>query len=120
MTDKLRSYVVAYRESIPDTIHSAQQYEDNWAEQSRKATRVRELGILSLNQLGRRGDFWEFMLRSHIYPIWEGTWLELNITVVSGSLRSVSGVGWLPELERASLVSFKAGSFLLVCRLFCN
>ena len=41
VTDKLRSYGVAHRELMPDTIHSNQQYENNRAEQSHEATRVR-------------------------------------------------------------------------------
>ena len=44
-TDKLRCYGVAHRELIPDTIHSTQQYENNRAEQSHEATRVRERGM---------------------------------------------------------------------------
>ena len=42
VTDKLRSYGVAHRELIPDTIHSTKQYENNRAEQSHEETRVRE------------------------------------------------------------------------------
>lgn len=42
VTDKLRSYGVAHRELIPEVIHSTQQYENNRAEQSHEATRVRE------------------------------------------------------------------------------
>ena len=42
VTDKLRSYAVAHRELIPDTIHSTKQYENNRAEQSHEATRVRK------------------------------------------------------------------------------
>lgn len=42
VTDKLRSYGVAHRELIPETIHSTKQYENNRAEQSHEATRVRE------------------------------------------------------------------------------
>jgi putative transposase len=45
VTDQLRSYGVAHRELIPDTIHSTEQYENNRAEQSHEATRVRELGM---------------------------------------------------------------------------
>ena len=45
VTDKLRSYGVAHRELIPETIHSTKQYENNRAEQSREATRVRERGM---------------------------------------------------------------------------
>jgi len=42
VTDKLRSYGVAHRELIPDTIHSTKQYENNRAERSHESTRVRE------------------------------------------------------------------------------
>ena len=45
VTDKLRSYDVAHRELLPGTIHSTQQYENNRAEQSHEATRVRERGM---------------------------------------------------------------------------
>ena len=45
VTDKLRSYGVAHRELIPDMIHSTKQYENNRAEQSHEATRVRERGM---------------------------------------------------------------------------
>ena len=42
VTDKLRSYGVAHRELIPDTIHDTSQYANNWAELSHQPTRVRE------------------------------------------------------------------------------
>ena len=42
VTDKLRSYAVAHRELIPETIHSTEQYENNRAEQSHEPTKVRE------------------------------------------------------------------------------
>ena len=45
VTDKLRSYGVAHRELIPESIHSTKQYENNRAEQSHEATRVRERGM---------------------------------------------------------------------------
>ena len=45
VTDKLRSYGVAHLELIPETIHSTEQYENNRAEQSHEATRVRERGM---------------------------------------------------------------------------
>jgi putative transposase len=45
VTDKLRSYGAAHRDLIPETIHSTQQYENNRAEQSHEATRVRERGM---------------------------------------------------------------------------
>ncbi len=45
VTDKLRSYPVAHREVIPEAIHSTERYENNRAEQSHEATRVRERGM---------------------------------------------------------------------------
>jgi putative transposase len=45
VTDKLRSYGVAHRELIPETIHSTKQYENNRVEQSHEVTRVREQGM---------------------------------------------------------------------------
>ena len=45
ITDKLRSYGVAHRELIPDTIHDTSRYENNRAELSHKPTRVRERGM---------------------------------------------------------------------------
>jgi len=45
VTDKLRSYPVAHREVIPESIHSTQQYENNRAEQSHESTRIRERGM---------------------------------------------------------------------------
>ena len=45
VTDKLRSYGVVHREFIHETTRSAQQCENNRAEQSHQATRVRERGM---------------------------------------------------------------------------
>jgi len=45
VTDKLRSYGVAHRELIPDTIHDTTQYANNLAEVSHQPTRVRERGM---------------------------------------------------------------------------
>ena len=45
VTDKLRSYGVAHRELIPDTIHISDRYANNTAEQSHEPTRVRERGM---------------------------------------------------------------------------
>ena len=45
MTDKLRSYGVAHRELMPETIHSTPQYENNRAKQSHESTRVGERGM---------------------------------------------------------------------------
>ncbi len=45
VTDKLRSYGVAHRELIPESIHDTSRYANNRAEQSHEATRVRERGM---------------------------------------------------------------------------
>ena len=45
VTDKLRSYGVAHRELIPDTVHDTSQYANNHAELSHQPTRVRERGM---------------------------------------------------------------------------
>jgi putative transposase len=45
VTDKLRSYDVAHRELVPDTIHDKTQYANNRAEVSYQPTRIRERGM---------------------------------------------------------------------------
>ncbi len=45
VTDKLRSYGVAHREFIPETIYDTTQYANNRAELSHQPTRVRERGM---------------------------------------------------------------------------
>ena len=45
VADKLRSYGVAHRELLSESIHSTKQYENNRAEQSHEAIRVRERGM---------------------------------------------------------------------------
>jgi len=57
VTDKLRSYGVAHRELIPQTIHSTQQYENNRAEQSHEATRVRERGMRKFKSMKQARQF---------------------------------------------------------------
>jgi putative transposase len=53
VTDKLRSYGVAHRELMPEAIHSTKQYENNRAEQSHEATRVRERGMRRFKSVGQ-------------------------------------------------------------------
>jgi|TARA_Y100000031_G_scaffold24667_1_gene26424 putative transposase len=56
VTDKLKSYGVAHRELIPETIHDTSQYANNRAELSHEPTRVRERGMRrfkSMNQAQR-------------------------------------------------------------------
>ncbi len=45
VTDKLRSYGVAHRELIPETIHATSQYASNRAELPHQPARVRERGM---------------------------------------------------------------------------
>lgn len=45
VTDKLRSYGVAHRELIPESIHDTSKYTNNKAELSHQPTRVRERGV---------------------------------------------------------------------------
>lgn len=45
VTDKLRSYSVALRELIPETVHDTIQYANKRAELSHQPTRVRERGM---------------------------------------------------------------------------
>lgn len=51
VTDKLRRYGVALRALIPEAIHSTKRYENNRAEQSHEATRVRERGMRKFKSL---------------------------------------------------------------------
>jgi putative transposase len=57
VTDKLRSYGVAHRKLIPETIHSTEQYENNRAEQSHEATRVRERGMRKFKSIKQAQRF---------------------------------------------------------------
>ena len=57
VTDKLRSYPVAHREVIPEAIHSTNQYENNRAEQSHEATRVRERGMRRFKSMSQAQRF---------------------------------------------------------------
>ena len=57
VTDKLRSYGAAHRELIPEVIHSTQQYENNRAEQSHEATRVRERGMRKFKSMKQAQRF---------------------------------------------------------------
>jgi putative transposase len=57
VTDKLRSYGVAHRELIPESIHVTDRYANNRAEQSHEATRVRERGMRKLKSVGQAQRF---------------------------------------------------------------
>ena len=57
VTDKLRSYRVAHRELIPESIHSTQQYANNRAEQAHEAIRVRERGMRKFKSMKQAQRF---------------------------------------------------------------
>ena len=57
VTDKLRSYGVAHRELISDTIHISDRYANNRAEQSHEPTRVRERGMRRFKSIGQAQKF---------------------------------------------------------------
>jgi putative transposase len=57
VTDKLRSYPVAHREVIPETIHVTDQYANNRAEQSHESTRVRERVMRKFKSVGQAQKF---------------------------------------------------------------
>jgi transposase-like protein len=86
VTDKLRSYGVAHRKLIPEAIHSTEQYENNWAEQSHAATRVRERGMRTFKSTRQAQRFQNS-------STWLGIWLEPNIIGISGKVRSQNGAG---------------------------
>jgi putative transposase len=70
VTDKLRSYRVAHRELIPETIHSTKQYENNRAEQSHESTRVREKVMRRFKSVRQASGFWVLTQLSQICSIW--------------------------------------------------
>jgi len=57
VTDKLRSYGVAHRELIPDSIHVSDRYENSRAEQSHEAARVRERGMRKFKSIRQAQRF---------------------------------------------------------------
>jgi putative transposase len=57
VTDRLRSYGVAHREVMSETIHDTSQYANNRAEQSHEATRVRERGMRKFKSVGQAQRF---------------------------------------------------------------
>ena len=65
ITNKLRSYGVAHRELIPDTIHDTSQYANNRAEQSHQPTRVRERGMRQFKSTWQAQRF--FSTHAEIY-----------------------------------------------------
>ena len=70
VTDKLRSYGVAHRELIPDTIHDTSQYANNRAELSHQRTRVRGRGMRRFKSVGQAQRFFgcAFCRVQFVYP----------------------------------------------------
>jgi putative transposase len=56
-TDKLRSYIVAHRELIPEAIHDTTQYANNRCELSHEPTRVRERGMRKFKSMHQAQRF---------------------------------------------------------------
>src|SRR5680860_369469 len=57
VTDKLKSYGVAHRELVPDSIHDTSQYANNRAELSHQPTRVRERGMRRFKSIDQAQRF---------------------------------------------------------------
>ncbi len=57
VTDKLRSYGVAHRELIPESIHDTSQYANNRVELSHQPTRVRERGMRKFKSIRQAQRF---------------------------------------------------------------
>lgn len=57
VTDKLRSYGVAHRELMPDSMHDTSQYSNNRSEQSHQSTRVRERVMRRFKSMNQAQQF---------------------------------------------------------------
>ena len=66
VTDKLRSYGVAYRELIPERIHDTTQYANNRCELSRESTRLRERDMHKFKSMEHAQ---RFLMRVQLYTI---------------------------------------------------
>jgi putative transposase len=96
VTDKLRSYGVAHRELMPDVIHSTEQYENNRAEQSHEASRVRERGMRKFKSVKQARRFLAthaavsnlFNLARHLVPAQH--YRDLRVSAFSEWRRAVA------------------------------
>ncbi len=79
VTDKLRSYGVAHRELIPNSIHETSQYANNRAELSHQPTRVRERGMRSFKSIFQAQRFLSVHLAVYTNSIWVSISFLLNI-----------------------------------------
>ena len=69
VTDKLRSYPLAVKDVLPDSIHVTEQYANNRAERSHQSTRRRNGECGDSNQSPSRSYFFQFTPRYKIYSI---------------------------------------------------
>ncbi|MFT7689287.1 MAG: putative transposase [Candidatus Azotimanducaceae bacterium] len=60
LRDKLRSYGLAHRELIPETIHTTEKYVNNRAELSHQPTRVRERVMLNFKSVDIKKLTWRY------------------------------------------------------------
>ena len=72
VTDKLRSYGVAHRELIPNTILDSSQYANNRAELSHQPTRVRERGMRGFKSMVQAQRFLGVHAAVYTNSIWVG------------------------------------------------
>ena len=96
VTDKLRSYGVAHRELVPESIHDTSQYANNRAELSHQITRVRERGMRRFKSTRRAQCF----LAAHaaIYNLFN---LSRHLVSASSyrSLRAEAMLSWRQTAE---------------------
>ena len=84
MTDKLRSYPVAHRETMPEAVHVTDKSANNRAEQSHESTRVRERGMRGpasrrFKSVRQAQKF--VTAHAAVQNLdWVGTWCGLSIT----------------------------------------
>ena len=67
VTDKLRSYGVAHRELMPETIQDTSQYANNRCELSHEPTRVRERGMRKFKSMKQAQRF--FGVHAAVYNL---------------------------------------------------
>jgi len=79
VTDKLRSYGVAHRELIPESIHDTEKYANNRAELSHQPTRVRERGMRKFKSVKQAQRF--LNVHAAVYNLfnWDVIWYQLRL-----------------------------------------
>jgi putative transposase len=83
VTDKLRSYGVAHRELIPETIHSTKQYENNRAEQSHESTNQCFWSMGQGGSLRATGEYRQLLEVNLVEPKAVSLSVECNIRLIS-------------------------------------